>query len=317
VAAVTVAEVADIIATLVQRVNGSAGRIAVDLSVVGGTAVEGTDFDYLGAPGAPISLQWANQDLSQLSPQPVRIFRRADSIVSSTIILGLALPATPPVGFNNPVPTINPDFDELTITILREGNGFVSFAGPTWQVEEPPGPGNVNIDVFLQRFSGSKGAGSVSFATVDGTAIAGTDYVATSGSHSWPDGQAGSKTISVPIMPRAGPQGSRSFTIVLSSPTGGLVLGLSVATVTIVEVAPPPNPPPLSSLDFWMDDYLVFYVSDILDDVVLGYGTELILSEFWGQEIGGVIGYGGVSEFTNSDAGGEQSPPLRFQVHEV
>ena len=58
----------------------------------------------------------------------------------------------------------------------------------------------------------------------EGTAIAGTDYTAVSGTLSWAGGDTSSRSISIPILPAGG---GKSFTLRLSSPTGGAFLGVN------------------------------------------------------------------------------------------
>lgn len=54
-----------------------------------------------------------------------------------------------------------------------------------------------SVSLLVGRINGSDGAVSVHYATSDGTATAGSDYTATSGTLSW--GDASTKTITIPI----------------------------------------------------------------------------------------------------------------------
>lgn len=81
---------------------------------------------------------------------------------------------------------------------------------------------------------GTTGAVSVDYGTSDGSALAGADYTAASGTLNWADGEGGAKTFQVPIVDDAEPEGPETLGVTLSGPTGGAVLGaLSAATVTI------------------------------------------------------------------------------------
>jgi subtilisin-like proprotein convertase family protein len=75
---------------------------------------------------------------------------------------------------------------------------------------------------------------TVNFSTLDGTAVAGTDYTATSGSIVIKAGQT-SGFITVPIIPNNTPQGNRTFSVQVSSPTVATAAGQGTATVTIVD----------------------------------------------------------------------------------
>jgi hypothetical protein len=75
---------------------------------------------------------------------------------------------------------------------------------------------------------------SVSFATADGTAVAGSDYTATSGTLTWAANDGSAQTITVPISNANPFVGSKSFQVTLSTPTGdGVIASPSTATVTI------------------------------------------------------------------------------------
>jgi len=86
----------------------------------------------------------------------------------------------------------------------------------------------------------------VKYATADGTAKAGSDYSAVSGTLTFTPGQT-SKTVSIPISNNAASGGNKTFTFNLSAPTGGPTLGKASATMTIRnDDPPPPQPPPLA-----------------------------------------------------------------------
>lgn len=94
-----------------------------------------------------------------------------------------------------------------------------------------------SISLPVSRFGGLSGAVSVSYSITAGTAVAGTDYTAVSGTLNWAAGEGGLKHIVVPILPDAVADGNRTFTVVLSSPTGGATLpaGSSSTLVTIMD----------------------------------------------------------------------------------
>jgi Calx-beta domain/Beta-propeller repeat len=76
---------------------------------------------------------------------------------------------------------------------------------------------------------------TVDFATVDGTATALSDYVATTGTVSFAAGQM-SQRITIPLQIEPGAQPTRSFGVVLSNIRGGAILGPFVnAEVRIVD----------------------------------------------------------------------------------
>ena len=103
-----------------------------------------------------------------------------------------------------------------------------------------------SVTITATRANGSNGAVGVSYATSNGTATAGSDYTATSGTLSWADGDTANKTFTVPITNDTTVEGNETFNVALSSPTSGAALdSQDSATVTIVdpiELTVPPVP---------------------------------------------------------------------------
>lgn len=88
------------------------------------------------------------------------------------------------------------------------------------------------------------GAVGVSWSCAAGSASAGSDFVAASGSLAFAAG-ATTALIAVPLLDDALVEGSEALQVLLASPTGGAVLGTPAATVTIADddAAPPPASP--------------------------------------------------------------------------
>jgi hypothetical protein len=96
-----------------------------------------------------------------------------------------------------------------------------------------------SVTVEVHRHIGSTGAVSVQYTTVNGTATAGSDYSATSGTLNWANGDTTAKSIVVPIIQDGALEGDETFTITLSSPGGGASLGtLSSIPVRILDDEP-------------------------------------------------------------------------------
>ena len=90
------------------------------------------------------------------------------------------------------------------------------------------------LKVTVDRSGGSNGSISVYYATSDGSAVAGADYTATSGTLQWPSGNSSAKTVLIPISNVTPFAGDKTFTLTLSEASGGATLGSpSSATVTI------------------------------------------------------------------------------------
>jgi hypothetical protein len=90
-----------------------------------------------------------------------------------------------------------------------------------------------NAVITVTRTEGSLGPVSVDFATSSGSATAGSDFRSTTGTLMFGPGET-TTTIRVPILNDRRAEGDEFFSVVLSNPTGGVVLGgPSVATVRI------------------------------------------------------------------------------------
>jgi hypothetical protein len=112
-----------------------------------------------------------------------------------------------------------------------------------WKSNHPPGSvehtaGGVSalkvdgaVALTVSRAGGSTGPVMVNFATADGTAQAGIDYTATSGTLSWADGDTAPKTITIPLINSAG--SGQTFSVGLNSPQYGSLGAVTSATVTL------------------------------------------------------------------------------------
>jgi hypothetical protein len=101
--------------------------------------------------------------------------------------------------------------------------------------------GQTTVSVRL-TWSGSKGgpAPSVSYATADGTAVAGTDYVAKSGTASLSNGSCRCATISIAVTGDLVAEGDETFVVSLTNPSGGAI-GDPQGVVTIIDDEGPPT----------------------------------------------------------------------------
>ncbi len=90
-----------------------------------------------------------------------------------------------------------------------------------------------SLTLRVSRFGGLAGSVSVNYATANGTALAGSDYTATSGTLTWAAGEGGSKTIVIPILQDTAQDGVKTFTLALSNPTGGATLGAGAGSTVV------------------------------------------------------------------------------------
>jgi hypothetical protein len=97
------------------------------------------------------------------------------------------------------------------------------------------------VTIIVNRTAGSGGAVGCSYATSDGTASAGSDYTAVSGTLSWADGDVAPKTFTVAISSDASIEDDEFFNVEISDPTGGALLITTTAVVTITNDDIEPN----------------------------------------------------------------------------
>jgi uncharacterized repeat protein (TIGR01451 family) len=79
--------------------------------------------------------------------------------------------------------------------------------------------------ITVNRADNATGAVSVAYSTAGGSAVAGTDYTAASGTLTWADGDLAPKTFSVFVF-KATTIGDKTVGLLLSNPTGGAALAL-------------------------------------------------------------------------------------------
>lgn len=104
------------------------------------------------------------------------------------------------------------------------------------------------VAIGVTRSRGSVGAVTVDFATADGTAKAGSDYVAQKGTLMFAAGET-TKIVSVPIPDDGAVEGDEAFSLTLSKATNGAQLdaGSSSATVTIADSGAGQAQPPIQT----------------------------------------------------------------------
>ncbi len=95
-----------------------------------------------------------------------------------------------------------------------------------------------SVTVAVTRVGDTRFAGSISYATANGTATAGSDYTDTSGTLSFAAGET-SKTITVPTTGDTAVEGAETLRVLLSAPTGqNSTVGRTTSVVTIADDEP-------------------------------------------------------------------------------
>jgi hypothetical protein len=141
---------------------------------------------------------------------------------------GCPPPATDQRGVSRPAGACDAGAYELS--------GTVSIAGAS--LAEGTGTNPVlNLTVTLSQASSQPV--TVAFATANGTAAAGADYVSATGTVTFPAG-ATSRPIGITLIGDATDENDETFTVTLSNPVGA-VLGTATATGTILDDDAPPS----------------------------------------------------------------------------
>ncbi|MFH1378476.1 MAG: DNRLRE domain-containing protein [Planctomycetota bacterium] len=111
--------------------------------------------------------------------------------------------------------------------------GIVAFTSATFSVNENAG----TLIISVSRTGGTLGVVSVTVNSSDNNATSGNDYTAVINNMvSWADGDNGIKSITVLITDDSLFESNETFTLTISSPTGGVSMGIpSTATITIID----------------------------------------------------------------------------------
>ena len=283
----------------VYRFGGRRGAVSIDYATGGGTGTPGVD--YTSTMG---TFNWANGDSTSrtinvpiLSPAADRTFE-----ITLSDATGGAAPFAP----TNP----------LDVTIYGTG-ASVNPGDIGFTVTQAQTPESVSLLVTVKRVNGSTGAVGVSYATTNGTAIAGTNYTNTSGMLAWADADSADKTFNIPILTV---NQTSTFSVSLNTPTGGASIqtGQGTQNIIIYDTADPVVP----VTDIIVDD--MFYTAgESAEEIPFAYKTAEVHPLLWTVLDGGVAGWeGGVSNFSGSielasvDESLIPSPPARFQMYQ-
>ena len=190
----------------VTRTGGSDGTVTVGYRTGGGTAAAGVD--YRAAAG---TLTFAPGQTSK----SFTVSLLDDRTRELTETVGLALSA--PTGGA----TLGAQ-RTAALSILDNDqsiNGMFWFSATAYRTTE-----GSRATVTVWRTEGSVGTTTITYATLNGSAVAGSDYFTTRGVLTFAPGQT-SKTFTVATLDDRTAEGTEAFWVSLTSPTGGAVLG--------------------------------------------------------------------------------------------
>ncbi|WP_435005624.1 Calx-beta domain-containing protein [Tundrisphaera lichenicola] len=197
----------------VVRSGGSGGQFSVDYSTSNGTAIAGSDYQ---ATSGTLTFEIGQNTASFTIPIIDDTIPEADETVLLTL--------------SNPVGAAmlgNPSMAVLTIQDNDQPGAF-RFLNSAYFVNEADGTATITV----VRDSGG-GTVSVNYATANGTAQAGSDYLPVFGTLVFGPGET-VKTFSVPIVLNPAIEGNETVILNLGSPTGGATLGSPSSSVLVI-----------------------------------------------------------------------------------
>jgi hypothetical protein len=194
--------------------SGGAAALTVDYATADGTASAGTD--YVAAAG---TLTFAEGETTA----QVAVTVLGDTIpeADETFFLDLA----------NATGGATLADARGQATILNDDGAAPSVAIGDASVVE--GDAGVTLATFTVTRTGGTGAFTVDFATVDNTAVAGSDFTATSGTLTFAEGQE-TQTITVEVTGDTAAEPGERFFVALDDATGDVILADSLGEGTIV-----------------------------------------------------------------------------------
>ena len=225
---ILVGEGTGIAGIVVTRTSGTDGDVTIGWETVAGTATSPDDF--VAASG---TLSWADGvGGNQIIPVTIT----DDAVPEPSESFTVQFVADSETGTEGD-PTVSAT--SVTVTIADDdSNDPGDFSVIPTNVNE--GDGVINVSVT--RDNGSNGAVSVTYVTVSGTATGANpadpltdDYLYTTGTLDWADGDSSAKIIPVTIVDDAEVETEESFTVELSAPTGGASIANGTAAVTIFD----------------------------------------------------------------------------------
>jgi hypothetical protein len=108
-------------------------------------------------------------------------------------------------------------------------NGTIGLSGASFKVDQSAG----SVIITAVRNTAAKGAMLVTYSTLNGSAIAGTNYTASTGTLRWADGDGSSKTFTVPLNSKNVFTGTKTFVVQLVAGPNTILGSPTTATVSV------------------------------------------------------------------------------------
>jgi hypothetical protein len=203
----------------VARIGGAAGELEVNYSFTDATAIGGSDF--MGVNGA---LRWSDGDVQDKFIS-VPIIDDGSFEEDESFIISLTATESGILNESSIMKVVIENDDVAS-------QGTVLFASSIQSAAENAG----TVTITVQRIGGATGAVSVSYQTIEDTAMTSIDFMNQVGVLNWADGDAADKVLTLSILDDQLFEGNESFTIHLSDVEGGSAAGAnSIQTITIYD----------------------------------------------------------------------------------
>ncbi len=202
------------------RSNGTFGKVSMLLNTTNGTALAGAGKDYIGVTNKPVVF---NTSVTTVLTNITILNNGSITNVEKTFNVKLSnLGTTPGATFgisNAVVRIINPNYPGY-VTLSTTNYGGTTSSGM--------------LNFVINRVVGSFGRVSVQYATADGSAVNGVDYVGTTNTVSWDNTIVSPQIISIPLLPTGSVGTNKTFNIRLLNATNALlgVITNAIGTIT-------------------------------------------------------------------------------------
>ena len=185
--------------------------LSVHYSTADGTAMAG--LDYTATSGV---LVFTNGIATNTFTVP---------IINNSLVMG---DRTFSLSLSDPTPPGQLAYPSNQVVTIIDNNSGLSFSRPVYTVLKT----GVAATITVLRVDNTNIVSSVNFATADGTALAGLDYIATNGTFVFTNGET-SKTFSVIVINNTMVQPDKTVRLQLSDPINGILIAPYAATLTI------------------------------------------------------------------------------------
>ncbi len=191
--------------------------ISVNYTTSNGTAIGGLDYQSVNFQSLFIPAGATSGTIN------IRIFSDFNIEPDEQFFVNLLFPSNATIANGQGTGTIVND----------DSNGKFQFSSQTYSGTEDAG----NVVITVNRVDGATGIVTVDYATSNGTATAGSDYTATSGTLTFNLGET-TKTFSLPIISDNVFEADETVNLTLNSPTGGAILGNPTTSVLTITTPP-------------------------------------------------------------------------------